>query len=188
MKNEELLKLVKSAQKGDKIALTNLCEQFQFLVRKYAHKSSVRTIDDMENILWEAIIEAVYRYDPAKHHYVAGILQKVVERKMIRTYQRRKNDWTHVGSGDLTDTNNETILNKIMGFSDTEETATLNLLSGELHTAMASLPEKQQIMLHYLYWENRSVREIASLMALSHATVSYHKKQALELLKKKIEK
>lgn len=186
MKNEELLKLVKSAQNGDKIALTSLCEQFQYLIRKYAHKSSVRTIDDMENILWESVIETIYRYDSEKWNYVAGILQKVVERKMLRIYQHHKNDWNHVVSGNLTDDNDETILNKIRGTANTEETATLNLLSENLHTALASLPKKQRIILHYLYWENRGVREIASLMALSHATVSYHKKQALELLKKKI--
>ncbi|MCH7411391.1 RNA polymerase sigma-70 factor [Belliella sp. DSM 111904] len=67
--------------------------------------------------------------------------------------------------------------------SSTDHLARLNELSESISQALDSLPEKTRIVFKMSREENKSVKEIASLLDLSEKAVEYHISQSLKKLR-----
>jgi len=61
-----------------------------------------------------------------------------------------------------------------------------NLMSDKLYSVMAELTEDERILIHALYFQGKTEREISAESGTPQTTISYRKKQLLKLLQKKL--
>ena len=62
------------------------------------------------------------------------------------------------------------------------------LISDPLHKAILTLSKEEQWLIHEVYFENQTEREVAKQMSVYHNAVHKQKKRILEKLKKILEK
>lgn len=56
-------------------------------------------------------------------------------------------------------------------------------LKQELYTALNSLPERDRVLIHALYWDNRSIRQAAKWLHISHTSARRRLQRILRYLR-----
>ena len=67
-----------------------------------------------------------------------------------------------------------------------EEQIVDKLLLETLHQCVRELPEKDQIYIQALFYQNKTEREYAEELGLAQSTVHYHRTRIIEAIKKKM--
>ena len=178
--NDEQVLLTK-AKKGDSESLAGLCRQYEPLMQKASQQSHLRPIG--EDALSEAriaFIEAVYSYDAAKKVPFAGYAKAMVFGKMRTIFKQARRQWQReiYPAAVCDDEGNE------VDFWDTvadEHDDYEAVLTSEMLAAyMKKLTPRQRDVLHLLYIEGLTQKEVANKLGISQQAVAKIKKKATD--------
>lgn len=98
---EEIERLVKMAQTGDKESLTLLCHRFRRLIYKLS-MTSYETIDreDMAQTLWVHFLEIVPRYCKDRHFAFTPWISAILRRRAVDYMRNHEKELSHQGAKD----------------------------------------------------------------------------------------
>ena len=143
----ELLLLVRKAQAGDEQAVSDICERFTGLVKKYAYQPHVRMI--AEEALaqgWLEVIQGIRQYDEKASVQFAGYIESRVKYGIWNLFKRERRRWENEAQldGNGQEDDELSTLERFADAADVAQEVEDQWLTEELRIAVGALPDKQR--------------------------------------------
>ena len=202
MSNEEM---VAAIQEGNTALLESLWNQMQRMVYTFAcrHYTATQgrggvTVEDLVQVGYLAMVDAVPRYDPAEaafSTYLVQYLRKHFQEASGRLYQDKKGALkpkdalnTSLSLNITVDDDEETELMEITadhtaGLESTEEAIWREQLRGVVEEVLQELPEEQTEVLRHRFWNQQTYEQIAGNMGSNTSAVIGAEHKALRMLR-----
>lgn len=174
---ENIEKIVKQIKQGNYDLLDELYINISIALRHIALKYLHNEFDsqDLVQDFWADIYEIIDSYHYHKNAY--GYLCKVMRNRAIDRFKY----FNH----------NQKVTIEFVDYSALQNNANTSLdileLQIAVEQAMQYLSESQKIIIQAVFFEKRTVREIASEIKMSKSTVGRQKQEAIEILKEHLE-
>lgn len=174
--------LVRKAREGDKEAFSIIYERHYQAMYHYALHLCQYNHADAQEVVQDAFLSAFERLDQLqKLEYFPLWLKKIVHSKCIRLFYNNKEITLDSFEGNLNGFEEQRIEFVPHKYIENEMEAQI------LHTMVRELTEKQQQIITYFYFEQRSINEIAQLLNISKGTVKSRVFEARRALKKRVD-
>lgn len=202
MSNEEL---VMQIQRGDTCAVEVLWEQIRRLAHKFAYRYHAATqgrggvtVEDLEQVEFLAMMDAIPRYDPAEaafSTYLVQYLRKHFQETSGRLYKDAKGYFlpkdalnTAISLNMTVDDEEETELVEITadpatGLENIEEAIWHKQLRETVADVLQELPEEQAAVLRRRFWDQQTYEQIAGNMGSNASTVVGTEQKAIRVLR-----
>lgn len=202
MSNEEM---VAAIQEGNTALLESLWNQMQRMVYTFAYRHYTATqgrggvtVEDLVQIGYLAMMDAIGRYDPAEaafSTFLVQYLRKYFQEASGRLYQDKRGvlmpkDTLNVSlSLNITvDDDEETELMEITadptaGLESAEEAIWREQLRGAVAEVLQELPEEQSAVLRHRFWDQQTYEQIAGNMGSNTSAVIRTEHKALRVLR-----
>lgn len=183
----DIQQLVTQAQQGDQPAFTQICRQFEGLVRKYACQAHLRSLG--EDALAEgrlALVQAIISYDPSMAVPFAGYAESKVKYALWNQFKRERRKWQCEQSLDdcLDDAEGSSLLSMLADDCDIEREAEREQERQVLRQALSLLPERQQQAIIRTMLQEGKLTDVASGMGITAQAVHSLQKRGIARLKK----
>ena len=159
--------------------------EYKLLIIYEAKKIYGRVDEDMVQEGYLVFLEVEKKFDKARgvpfNAYLAQQL-RFHFLEQVRKKQPAISMQTRVG------TENSTLEQFIPAKENTEEEVETNQLEAQIKNAINQLSNKQRIIIHEIFFNNKKLPQIANEMQISYETAKTHKKRAMKKLRELISK
>lgn len=183
-KPQKLQILITAAQKGDKAALLQLCQDFAPLLRSEARREMFFKAlgKDAESIAAVAFIELILKYDGADFKNWPGYARCKVHFALFDAMEKQGGIWENEAQMDTTSEAAADLIDEACGAAQLNEMACA-LLSLEVQEALAQLDTLQRQVLTLLFIKDMKPAEAASKLGCTVRNVTKHRFKALAKLR-----
>lgn len=184
----ELIELVRNAQSGNEQAITEICQRFTGLVKKYAFQSHVRPIaEEALSQGWLEVVQGIQQYDEQAGVPFAGYIESRVKFGIWNLFKRERRRWEHEAQLDGgQEEEGLSMLEQLADDTDVAGEVEGKFLAEELMTAIAKLPEKQRRVIVGTLLEDERLTTLAAELGITPQGVYNLRQRGLNRLKKGI--
>lgn len=171
----QLRNLLGAAKKQDDKAIEALCQAFEPLIKKEAHKDYIYSVlkEDAVNIAWEVFLQLIVNYKGQKYRLFPGLAQKYIHFELLHACQAEEKI-----------NNNQQMLTEVDFFVNDVDTVLQNTA---LVNALAKLTAKQKAVIKAVFFQGFTLDEYRRQQKVSFKTVYLHYQKALTNLKTLLE-
>lgn len=183
----ELMVLVKKAQAGDEQAVSEICERFTGLVKKYAYRPHVRTIaEEALSQGWLEVVQGIRQYDEKAGIQFAGYIESRVKYGIWNLFKKERRRWEHEGQldGGGQEEDRLSMLEQLADGSDVGREVERDWIAQELIAALTQLPDKQRRVIIRTVLHHESLTAMAAELGMTPQGVYNLRQRGFIRLKK----
>lgn len=178
--------LVKLAQAGDEEVFAQLCQRFEPVVHRYAHRAHLRSLgEDALSVGRLAVVEAIRTYDEKAGVPFGAYLERHIQFALWNLFKKERKIWQRTLSYDVSQGDDEKSewRDCLTDDFNLEERVMKEEFQVALSEQFQTLPEHQQVVLREILTDHR-LTDIAKKMHISPQAAYQIKIRARTRLKK----